>query len=157
MDLDLYRRSTVQTRTPGDLYVDGAYFCHTVEDVVRDRDMDSDGDIDLDDVSKFKIYGQTAIPAGIYPIFLEHSPKYGPDTLTIKNVPGFTGIRIHPGNTELDTHGCLILGEGFAPDYTILGGTSKPAVNRLRIIVGDALSRGEQVWINIHNYEVRAA
>lgn len=156
MELDLYRRSTVQTRTPGDLYIDGAYFCHTVEDIVRDRDVDQDGDVDAQDVKQFKVYGQTAIPAGRYPMVLEHSPKYGPDTLTIKDVPGFTGIRVHPGNTEKDTEGCLILGEDFAPPfYTVV--RSRYAVARLKNTVSPALIRGEKIWITIHNYEVKAA
>ena len=155
MELDLYRRSKVQTRTPGDLSLDGAYFCHTLEDVVRDRDVDLDGDIDVDDVKKFKVYGETAIPAGRYPVVLEHSPKYGPDTLTIKDVPGFTGIRVHPGNTEKDTEGCLILGEDFTPDYTVV--RSRPAVLRLTVAVSTALIRAEKVWITIHNYVEKAA
>lgn len=155
MDLDLYRRSSVQTRTPGDLYLDGAYFCHTVEDLVRDRDMDQDGDVDVNDVKKFKVYGETAIPAGLYPVVLENSPKYGPDTLTIKDVPGFAGIRIHPGNTEKDTEGCLILGEDFAPDYTVL--RSRPAVARLTSAVSAAIIRVEKVWITIHNYVEKVA
>ena len=150
MDIDLYRRSTVVTRTPGDLYVDGTYFCHTVEDVVRDRDADQDGDIDKDDVKQFKVYGETAIPAGRYPFVLELSPKYGPDTMTIKDVPGFTGIRVHSGNTEIDTNGCLILGDQFTPDYTISPGTSRPAIERLKTVI--LAVKGEQVWINIHNY-----
>ena len=155
MELDLYRRSKVQTRTPGDLSLDGAYFCHTVEDVVRDRDVDLDGDIDVDDVKQFKVYGETAIPAGRYRVVLEHSPKYGPDTLTIKDVPGFTGIRVHPGNTEKDTEGCLILGEDFTPDYTVV--RSRPAVLRLTAAVSTAIIRAEKVWITIHNYVEKAA
>lgn len=156
MELNLYRRSTVQTRTPGDLYVDGAYLCHTVEDIVRDRDMDSDGDIDSKDVEQFKVYGETAIPAGRYRLVLENSPKYGPDTLTIKDVPGFVGIRIHPGNTEKDTQGCLILGDDFAADYTIAPGTSRPAVARLKSIISPVIISGVDVWITIHNSAEKA-
>ena len=153
MDIKIYRRSTVKTRTPGDLYVNGAYFCHTVEDVVRERDADADGDIDADDVKQFKVYGETAIPAGRYPFVLDLSPKYGPNTMTIKDVPGFTGIRVHSGNTELDTDGCLILGDEFTSDYTIAPGTSRPAVERLRIAVMSAVVRGEHAWITIENGE----
>lgn len=143
-------------RTAGNLFIDGRYFCHTVEDVVRDIDVDQDGDIDVTDVVRFKVYGQTAIPAGRYRITLENSPKYGPDCLTVKDVPGFTGIRIHPGNTERDTEGCLVLGYAMAPDHTILYGTTRPAVDDLRAIIKRVIAQGESVWLTISNDAMKA-
>lgn len=95
--------------TIGRLYIDGVYFCDTLEDTVRDLPEEE------------KIYSQTAIPAGTYKITLNIvSPKYSlrksydwcrgrlPRLL---NVPFFDGILIHAGNTAKDSAGCILVGE----------------------------------------------
>lgn len=145
------------TRTIGQWKVDGGFLCYVIEDVVRDRDADADGDVDKNDVAAFKVYGQTAIPAGRYRITLEHSPKYGPDTLTINGVPGFDGIRIHSGNDESHTEGCPILGYQLSQDATIRFGTTKPAVEDFRAMVRAAIARGEEVWLDVRNSFPEAA
>lgn len=81
--------------TIGKLYIDGAYFCDTLEDKVR---------------KGAKVYGKTAIPAGKYKVKKTWSPKYAKTLPEIQNVPGFSGIRIHSGNTAADTDGCLLIG-----------------------------------------------
>ena len=60
---------------------------------------------------KEKIYGETAIPAGTYKVILSYSNKFKRILPEILNVPHFLGIRIHKGNTEQDSAGCVILGE----------------------------------------------
>lgn len=80
--------------TIGKLYIDGAYFCDTLEDTVR----------------KEKIAGKTAIPAGTYKVKKTYSPRFNKQLPEILDVPGFTGVRIHAGNTAKDTDGCLLLG-----------------------------------------------
>lgn len=80
--------------TIGKLYIDGAYFCDTLEDTVR----------------KEKIAGKTAIPAGTYKVKKTYSPRFKTKLPEILNVPNFTGVRIHSGNTAADTDGCLLLG-----------------------------------------------
>ena len=134
------------SRTVSEVFVDSFKLCYAVEDVVRDRDADGDGDVDAADVKQFKVYGQTAIPAGRYPVTLEDSPKYGPDTITINNVPGFTHIRAHTGNDETHTEGCQILGMVLTQQGTIRFGTTKPAVAALKARIKEALDRGEEVW-----------
>jgi hypothetical protein len=119
MYLQLYRVRFYTTHTIGQLYIDGELFCFTLEDVVREE----------------KIPNETAIPTGTYEVVLETSPKFGPETVTVKNVPGFTGIRIHAGNTADDTEGCIILGYKLAPNNTIQFGTTRPAVNDLKKIL----------------------
>lgn len=89
------RRFRGQDYTIGRLYIDGAYFCDTLEDVVRDGK---------------KIKGKTAIPAGKYTVVKTMSPRFGKVLPEIKDVPGFSGVRIHSGNTADDTDGCILLG-----------------------------------------------
>lgn len=81
--------------TIGKLYIDGAYFCDTLEDVVRTGE---------------KIAGKTAIPAGTYKVKMTWSPRFKRYLPEILNVPNFSGVRIHAGNSALDTEGCILLG-----------------------------------------------
>ena len=82
--------------TIGKLYIDGHYLCDTLEDVVRPNGQ--------------KIIGKTAIPAGKYKVKKTMSPRFKIILPEILNVPNFTGVRIHSGNTAKDTDGCLLLG-----------------------------------------------
>jgi hypothetical protein len=134
--------------TPGDLQVDGAFECYTLEDPIRERPGVP--------VAEWKLHGRSAIPAGRYRITLEHSPRFGPNTLTVNGVPGFAGVRIHAGNDVDDTEGCPLVGDGLeAGDTRIRGGTSRPALNRLKAKVRQAIrDRGEEVWLEIRNPEV---
>jgi hypothetical protein len=64
-----------------------------------------------EEIKELKVYGETAIPSGIYPITLTYSPKYKKNMPLINNVKGYSGIRIHSGNTHKDTEGCLLVGK----------------------------------------------
>lgn len=104
MEILLSRLYKKDTYTIGKLFVDGVPFSDTLEDTVRDY---SD--------PEFKIYGKTAIPYGEYRVTLEHSPKFSPrygdrKVPYLHNVPNFTGILIHSGNTAEDTDGCILVG-----------------------------------------------
>lgn len=81
--------------TIGKLYIDDNYFCDTLEDTVR---------------TGAKIPGKTAIPAGTYKVKKTMSPRFKTILPEILNVPNFTGVRIHSGNTAKDTDGCILLG-----------------------------------------------
>lgn len=96
MELTLKRVALKDTYTIGRLFVDGQYFCDTLEDKVR-----PDG---------VKVYGETAIPAGTYKVVITYSNRFKRMLPLLQNVPMFEGIRIHPGNTAVDTHGCLLVG-----------------------------------------------
>lgn len=96
MELLLARRDLAASYTIGDLYVDGAFECYTLEDPVREGP---------------KVYGQTAIPTGKYEVKLTWSPRFKRELPLLLNVPGFEGIRIHAGNTSKDTEGCILVGQ----------------------------------------------
>lgn len=101
--------------TIGQIWINGVYICDTVEDTVRELPEKCNF------TSKWqpcrheeKVYGKTAIPAGIYKSRVSYSPKFTPKLKTnlveIMNVPHFLGIRIHSGNTAKDSEGCVIVG-----------------------------------------------
>ena len=107
MRLTLIRIANKPTYCIGKLYIDGEYFCDTLEDV--DRGLDDS--MDESEILKLKVKGQTAIPTGIYTLLLTYSPKYKRIMPLVNNVKGYSGIRIHSGNTHKDTEGCLLVGK----------------------------------------------
>lgn len=78
--------------------------------VVEDEDRGLERDMTPAEVLAIKVASETAIPAGLYHVKTTHSPKYNRPMPVLLGVPGFRGIRIHSGNTERDTAGCLIPG-----------------------------------------------
>lgn len=140
MELVLKRTRFRDNITTGQLYLNGEFLMFTLEDKVREKPGVP--------VQSWKVHGETAIPTGIYRVELEDSPRFGPDTPTLRNVPGFSYIRIHAGNTEKDTEGCIIVGYKVREDGIIIPGTSKPAVNDLKALIRRA---NEEVTIKIVN------
>jgi hypothetical protein len=51
------------------------------------------------------------IPAGKYKVIVNHSNRFNRDLPLLLNVAGFTGVRIHRGNTAKDTQGCILCGK----------------------------------------------
>ena len=107
MRIELVRIAFNSTYTIGKLYVDGKYFCDVLEDV--DRGLDSS--MTESEILEKKVKGQTAIPTGHYVINITYSPKYKRMMPLLLDVKGFSGIRIHSGNTAKDTEGCLLVGK----------------------------------------------
>ena len=107
MEIKLVRIAFKETYTIGKLYVDGKYFCDTIEDT--DRGLDNS--MTSNEILRKKVKGQTAIPTGHYNIDITYSPKYKRMMPLLLDVKGFSGIRIHSGNTAKDTEGCLIVGK----------------------------------------------
>lgn len=141
MEITVFRVRFHETRTVGQLYIDGSLFCFTLEDKVRE--------VKGKPVEEWKVQDETAIPEGKYRVVLENSSKFGPDTITLRNVPGFTSIRIHAGNTEHHTEGCIILGYRLNDDGTIKFGTTRPAVRDLKEKIKKALQGGRKVHLTI--------
>lgn len=101
----------------GKLYVDGEYLCDTLEDT--DRGLDQN--MILYDIMKTKVKDKTAIPTGKYKINMNRiSPRFGLTTFYksvcdgklpyLEGVPGYEGVLIHCGNSEVDTSGCILVG-----------------------------------------------
>ncbi|MCD8173213.1 MAG: DUF5675 family protein [Alistipes sp.] len=96
----------------GKLYLNGEYFCDTIENPVRVLPPFCPETIrGILCKCKEKVYTETAIPAGTYKVTLEYSPRYKKILPRLHDVPHFTGILIHSGNTAKDTAGCLIVGK----------------------------------------------
>ena len=96
--------------TIGKMYINGTYFCDTLEDT--DRGLTQEMNLDI--IDKTKVYGKTAIPTGRYRVDLTKSKKFGRVLPLLYNVKGFEGIRIHRGNTNEDTLGCILVGQNKA-------------------------------------------
>lgn len=107
MKLVLRRIAKRDTYTIGRLYIDGKYFCDTLEDT--DRNLTSE--MDEEYIRQQKVYGKTAIPSGVYQVEITYSPKFKKQMPLVKDVKGFQGIRIHSGNTDKDTEGCILVGK----------------------------------------------
>jgi heme-degrading monooxygenase HmoA len=58
------------------------------------------------------------------------------------DVPGFTGIRIHPGNTAADTEGCILLGFQRTAESIV---ASKAAFGAVYQRISEALLAGDSV------------
>ena len=97
MKLELVRRWFSDACTIGQLSVDGQFECFILEDRFRLP-------------WEPKIYGRTCIPCGTFPVVISHSPRFGVEMPLLLDVPGFHGVRIHPGNSPHDTEGCLLPG-----------------------------------------------
>ena len=115
----------------GQLYINDDYFCFSLEDQVREPENRLGGERVA--VEKWKVYGETAIPRGIYNVVFANSPKFGPDTITLLKVEGFEGIRIHAGNSAKDTEGCIIVGYRITRGGIIVPGTTRPALRDLKL------------------------
>ena len=116
MELEIKRIARRETYTVGRLYIDGKYFCDTLED--KDRGLRQDMPTAVIRATKRK--GITAIPTGRYRVTLAvQSPKFSKRATyqfcngylpRLINVPGYDGVLIHIGNTARDTDGCLLVG-----------------------------------------------
>lgn len=135
MKLTLKRIALRPTYTIGKLYIDDAYFCDTLEDTVRDTNKSGKFDN-----GEQKIKGKTAIPYGTYEIKWTYSPRFKKYTPQLMNVPSFEGIRVHAGNTNADTEGCLILGENKQVGKVL---NSRATINKFYPIIKEACSNGK--------------
>lgn len=106
MKLLLKRIHLGDTFTVGQLYEVTDFgespLCYVLEDKVRE--------VEGQDVKVWKEQNKTAIPKGIYSVSITFSNRFQTKLPVLADVPGFTGIRIHSGNSSKDTEGCLLVG-----------------------------------------------
>ena len=105
LDMKLVREQFKDTQTVGKLYLNGVYFCDTLED--KNRDLNKNG---VFDGSEKKVYSETCIPFGQYKVIINQSPRFKRLMPRLLNVPHFDGILIHNGVTEKNSAGCILVG-----------------------------------------------
>lgn len=116
MKLELIReKKTGLTYTHGRLYVNDRFFCDTLED--EDRGLTSD--MQEEQIKKVKVYGNTAIPSGTYKIDMTRSNRFNRILPLLVDVLGYSGVRIHAGNTIEDTLGCILVGKRKGDGYIV--------------------------------------
>lgn len=137
------RRPTVDGATIGELDLGSGRFCYTLEPEIREQPGVA--------VAAWKVPG-AAIPAGRYKLAVTHSQRFGRPLPVLLHVPGFSGVRIHPGNGPHDTEGCLLVGQAIGGTNTLLrsGLAFDELFKRLRYAV-----RVMDVWLDIVNPSAR--
>ena len=134
------RFSSQEDDTLGLLYRNGEFVCFTLEDEARE----------------VKVAGETRIPKGKYQLevrqfggtharYKEKFPEFHEGMVEIKDVPNFTDILIHIGNTDEHTAGCLLVGDSAHENITKAGtiGSSAKAYERMYIQMINDIVDGE--------------
>lgn len=145
MIIDVLRYSSKEEDTLSIINIDGKFFCYGLEDEYR----------------LIKVKGETRIPEGSYeigwqqvvtPMTKKYRKRYNwfKNHIHVKNVPNFTSVYIHIGNTEEDTAGCLLVGDKINNNNLEYGfiGSSTNAYQRLYKKITRASSSGEKITIN---------
>lgn len=138
MKLQLNRAPSKNGATIGVLLIDGEQICYTLEDEVRE--------VPGLPVLEWKIPGETAIPRGEYRVRITHSPRFDRRLPLLEGVPGYTGVRIHPGNTAKDTDGCILVGTTAGDAFV---GHSRDAFSHVFDMLERAEDEGQEIWITV--------
>ena len=141
MELELTRSVKTNKSTIGELTVNGVFECFILED--KDRGLRKD--MPISELIVMKIKTRTAIPTGRYEIVVSFSDKFQKMLPLLLDVPAFAGIRIHPGNTDANTEGCLLPGKTKSTDMI---GSSRVAFTALFDKIKAALQR-EKIFITV--------
>lgn len=154
MKLLLDRKYKKSEYTIGLLYVNGQFFCNTLEDTDRGLKQSMSEAY----IKTLKIKSVTAIPTGTYKIRMDIvSPKYstnswyrrvcnGARVPRLENVPGYEGILIHTGNFAKDTDGCILVGKNTAKGMVT---QSRDYFTKLYDLMYKAYKKGEPIEITI--------
>lgn len=153
MELRLKRIAKQNGYTIGRLYMNGKYFSDTLEDT--DRGLVSS--MSLDELKRKKLPHITAIPTGRYQVTMNViSPKFskyafykqygGGRVPRLLNVPAYSGVLIHCGNTAKDTDGCILVGKNSKVGMVL---DSKKTYSNLYPLLEASSKRKEEIWITI--------
>lgn len=129
--LRLIRDDYNDQHTIGKMYCDGLFLGYTLEDTVRAQGV--------------KVQNETAIAAGRYRVRMTWSNRFKKIMPELMNVPMFAGVRIHGGNTEHDTEGCILLGSNRNSERIY---NCASALGRLYQIISEE-ERKREVWLEI--------
>lgn len=154
MKILIDRKWKKPTYTIGRVFVNGVFECNSMED--KDRGLTQD--MPLSKIKEVKVAAQTAIPAGTYKIRMDVvSPKYslkpwyvknchGARLPRLENVPGYSGVLIHCGNTAADSAGCILVGKN---DVVGMVTDSKNTFLKLYNKMYAAYKKGEKIELTI--------
>lgn len=142
MEIRVKRIARKDGYTIGKMYINGAYFCDTLEDT--DRGLKST--MSVDEILSKKRKGITAIPTGEYDVILSFSPKFKRVLPLLLNVKGYEYIRIHHGNFPSSTDGCLLVGENKIKGQII---NSRVTLEKLMSVLLECEKKKEKVTITI--------
>jgi hypothetical protein len=142
MELQLKREIFTDISTIGSLTIDGKFECYILED--KDRGINNT--LTLEQIMRVKVYGKTAIPYGRYEIDWTMSARFKKMMPILLNVIGWSGIRIHKGNTEIDSLGCLLCGTRKITNRIT---ESTIATNKLYAKIEAAKKQGQRIFITI--------
>ena len=124
--ITIHREVKADNYTLGRLYINNEYLCDTLEDKVRLLN-------DYED----KVYGETAIPSGVYKVILSYSPRFDKVLPELLNVEFFNNIRIHNGNTAKDSSGCILVGMNPNPNEGLVLQSRKTLRKLMEILETD--------------------
>lgn len=139
MRVTIKRAHMMPAYTVGEISINGEKMGFTLEDAVREKVGQP--------VETWKVNGETAIPAGEYTALITMSARFGRPLPQLLDVPGFTGVRIHPGNSSGDTEGCILVGSTWGGGDWITG--SSIAFNAIFAQLEAAYARGERIIVSI--------
>ena len=142
MEILVERTYKKKDYTIGKMYINGEYFCDSLEDT--DRGLTQI--MTLSEIKEVKEYGRTAIPTGRYQVAYTYSPRFKKHLPLLLNVPAFEGVRIHSGNTHRDTEGCILLGENKAVGKVL---NSRKTMDEFLRTLNPAIEACEDIWITI--------
>lgn len=140
MKIEVIELDTKKTSTASQMLVDGRHLCFVIED----------------GYNAVKVPGQTRIPAGTYPVlrrrngrfFDQYSKEFGHKfSLELGNVPNYSDVLIHIGNSKEDTRGCLLVNAGVMLNEKEewIGLQSTVVYKLLYNLIALAFERGETV------------
>jgi len=141
MKLELKRIALKPNYTVGKLFINGTYYCDTIEDKVIDLNKNGKFDDGLN-----KVMHQTAIPYGTFKVVVNYSPKFKRELPRLLDVPYFEGILIHNGSDQNSSSGCIIVGENKTVGKVT---NSTFYMNNLTARIKDAQNKGETTTITI--------
>lgn len=141
MELRVSRKIFNEECTIGELFINGNFFCYTLED--KDRGLVSSESLLITKAKK--IWGKTAIPKGTYNVILNYSNRFKTYLPLLINVPAFEGVRIHSGNFSTHTEGCILV--GYQKETNSIHESKKATKDLIALL--SAVEKTEKITITI--------